>query len=209
MSSHHPPPPCACAIFSSCSPPVLYNFEQVPRNGLREPLVRGVAEGGGRDSSLISARTLQIYARYTLWDYSEQNVKVLRDMGIHADLVPLGFSSKLESSGHAVGVNQVAQHEDVDVLFVGMGTPTRKATLRRLREAGLTVVHPNAEGIALYGAENDVMSAKSKIVLSLNAFRGTEGECSSSSSSNGGSGTLCNKGEWKMPRLARLLANGR
>lgn len=152
-----------------------------------------------------------------MWDYSEENVKNLADMGIRADLVPLGYSSKLESSSrYANGMNQIAETEDVDVLFIGMETPTRQATIRRLREAGVAVVHPNSAGIDLYGAENDAIAARSKIVLSLNAFGDTAvGECISRSSisniSSDGcdSGTRCNNREWKMPRLARLLANGR
>lgn len=184
--------------------PVLYNFEQVSRNWPREPLRSSAAQSEGRDRSLVSARTLEIYASYTLWDYSDENVKRLLDMGIRAQLVPLGFSSKLRpSSRYAEGVHQKGEHEDIDVLFIGMETPTRQATIRRLRDAGIAVVYPNSVGIDLFGAEFDAISAKSKIVLSLNAFEKTEDDCSS------GSDALCNKGEWKMPRLARLLANAR
>lgn len=206
-------PVCVHGLFSPFLLPVLYNFEQVPRDGFREPSMRSIAQDGGRDRSLVSPRTLQIYARYKMWDYSEENVKNLADMGIRADLVPLGYSSKLESSSrYADGTNQMAETENIDVLFIGMETPTRQATIRRLREAGVAVVHPNSAGIDLYGAENDAIAAKSKIVLSLNAFGDTAaGECSSSGSisNNRDSDPRCSNGEWKMPRLARLMANGR
>lgn len=164
-----------------------------------------MAQFEGRDRSLVSAGTLEIYASYTLWDYSEENVKRLLDMGIRAELVPLGFSSKLSrpSYRYAEEVRQKEKHEDIDVLFLGMETPTRQATIRRLRDAGITVVHPNSAGIDFFGAEFDAISAKSKIVLSLNAFEKTGDDCSS------GSDALCDQGEWKMPRLARLLANAR
>lgn len=183
---------------------VLYNFEEVPRNLPRAPTEANAAQSEGRDRSLISAGTLEIYARYTLWDYSEENVNRLLDMGIRAELVPLGFSSRLRPSyRYMEGVGQQGEQEDIDVLFIGMETPTRQATIRRLRDAGITVVHPNSAGKGLFDAEFDAISAKSKIVLSLNAFERTEDDCIS------GPDALCNQGEWKMPRLARLLANAR
>lgn len=184
---------------------VLYNFELVPR-----VLKPSAVQPGGRDGdrSLVTSRTLQIYASYRLWDYSEGNVERLRDVGIRADLVPLGFSAKLgSSSGHA----RDHEGEDIDVLFIGMETPTRKTVIHRLRDAGISVVHPNSDGIHLYGAAFDAMSARSKIVLNLNAFRDAADDCSdgSSISISDGSDSWCTTGEWKMPRLARLLANGR
>lgn len=183
---------------------VLYNFEQVPRYLPLTQLEASGRQSEGRNRSLINANTLEIYARFKLWDYSEENVRRLVAMGIHAELVPLGFSSKLRPSySYSDGVRQYGGHESIDVLFIGMETPTRQATIHRLRDAGITVVHPNSAGTGLFGAEFDAISARSKIVLSLNAFEKTEKDCSR------GSDALCNEAEWKMPRLARLLANGR
>lgn len=155
--------------------------------------------------SLFSGDTLKIYASgYTVWDYAEVNVRNLRSMGILAELVPLGYSSKLASSymGAARQQENQPQHEEfIDVLFLGLETVARQATIRRIRDAGVIVVHPNAAGIGKFGAEFDAIASKSKIVLSLNAFEATSGECLANIS--------CNHGEWKMPRLARLLANSR
>lgn len=184
----------------SLSVAVLYNFEQIPRKLPRALSETSVGQSEGRDRSLINASTLEIYARYTIWDYSEENVRRLVAMGIHAELVPLGYSSKLRPTER---VRQNGEDEEIDVLFIGMETPTRQATIRRLRDTGITVAHPNSAGTGLFGAEFDAISARSKIVLNLNAFGKTEDDCSSSSDA------LCNQGEWKMPRLARLLANGR
>lgn len=156
--------------------------------------------------SLFSRDILKIYASgYTVWDYAEVNVRNLRRMGIRADLVPLGYSSKLVSShmGARQQRENQPQHDEefIDVLFLGVETVARQATIRRIRDAGITVVHPNAAGIGKFGAELDTIASKSKIVLSLNAFEATSGECLANIS--------CNHGEWKMPRLARLLANSR
>ncbi|CAN0396281.1 unnamed protein product [Ectocarpus sp. 8 AP-2014] len=189
---------------------VLYNFEQIPCRWSREST--NLVEPGTRDRSLVSARTLQIYGSYTLWDYSEENTKRLLDMSIHADLVPLGFSSKLRSSSLLVAGGHVLEeqeHDDIDVLFIGMDTPTRQRTIRRLRDAGIMVFHPNSEGVDLFGAAFDAVSARSKIVINLNAFEGATTTAIESGSNGSSPGDLCDNGEWKMPRLARLLANGR
>ncbi|CAM9290530.1 unnamed protein product, partial [Ectocarpus fasciculatus] len=189
---------------------VLYNFEQIPCGWPREST--NLVEPGTRDRSLVSARTLQIYESYTLWDYSEENAKRLLDMGIHADLVPLGFSSKLRSSSLLVAgarVHEEREHQDIDVLFIGMETPTRQQTIRQLRDAGITVFHPNSEGMGLFGAAFDAVSARSKIVLNLNAFERATTTTIESRSNGSSPGDFCDNGEWKMPRLARLLANGR
>lgn len=158
------------------------------------------------ERSLVSRDALKIYASgYTIWDYAEVNVRNLRNMGILAELVPLGFSSKL-ASGNLAAVPQrkdEPQHDEefIDVLFLGLETATRQRAIRRIRDSGVTVVYPSPAGIRKFGAEFDAIASKSKIVLSLNAFEATSGECVANIS--------CNHGEWKMPRLARLLANSR
>lgn len=192
---------------------VLYNFEHIPRH--RPPEESSMLHSGQRDKSLVSARTLQIYATFTLWDYSEGNVDNLLDFGIHAELIPLGFSAALGNSYLQAGAGE--RKEDIDVLFIGMETPMRKATIQRLRDSGVVVVHPNSAGRDLYGVQFDELSARSKIVLNLNAFGATKvNECSSSSRSSEGNDETtisdfpCDStSEWKMPRIARLLSIGR
>lgn len=118
-------------------------------------------------------------------------------LGVRPDLVPLGFSSKLVSSD--LGTHA----ETIDVLFVGLETAKRKTLIDKMRNSGITVVHPNAGGIEIFGTDLDKVAAKSKIVLSLNAFQ-------SATNDNCVTGQIpCNHGEWKMARLARLLANSR
>ena len=93
--------------------------------------------------------------------------------------------------------------ETIDVLFVGLETAMRRTLIDRIRNSGITVVHPNAGGIELFGTDLDKVAAKSKIVLSLNAFESAANDdCVTGQSP-------CNHGEWKMTRLARLLANSR
>lgn len=88
------------------------------------------------------------------------------------------------------------------MLFVGLETAKRKALIERIRKSGTTVVHPNAGAIEPFGNDLDAAAAKSKIVLSLNAFESSSDECATGH-------TLCNHGEWKIARFARLLANSR
>lgn len=121
-------------------------------------------------------------------------------MGIRSELVPLGFSSKLVTKiVEGAQTTEEREHENglecIDVLFVGTETPRRQATIRRMRDAGITVVYPNAAGLQLFGADLDAVAKKSKIVLSLNAFETTT--------------TDGDHGEWKIARIARLLAGSR
>lgn len=185
---------------------VLYNFEHVPRDLPPDSLEMG------RDRSLISRDVLKIYGSYKLWEYSKQNVHNLLAIGIGSELVPLGFSKleRLESSnnlrrmqpkgdGHEVRWDN--EQGCIDVLFVGTETPTRQATIRRMRDAGIAVVYPNAAGIDLFGDDLDNISAKSKIVLSLNAFKDLTDEYDASPSYD--------YGEWKISRIIPLLATSR
>ncbi|CAM9132717.1 unnamed protein product, partial [Scytosiphon promiscuus] len=155
---------------------VLYNFEHVPGSSSSEVSKSSVATSGQRDKSLVSARTLEIYAHFTLWDYSEGNVDNLRKMGIRAELLPLGFSAELGVRNLYTGAirREGGGGEDIDVLFIGMETPLRKATIERLRDAGIAVFHPNAAGRNLYGAEFDALSAKSKVMPRLTRLLANE-----------------------------------
>lgn len=212
MLSRYPHSPCFPHLSDASAPfgiqrptspeSVLYNFEHVPRRLPRSP---PTDQSGRRGSSLVSRDTLKIYASYTLWEYAENNLNNLLAMGIKAKLVPLGFSSELVSrlpgnGGQGPG-NLQDEQEFIDVLFVGTETPVRQATIRRIRDAGITVIYPNPAEIEPFGADFDAISAKSKIVLSLNAFASTPGNCAADAS--------CNHGEWKIARIARLLANSR
>lgn len=134
----------------------------------------------------------------------------LQAIGIRSELVPLGFSPQLGRSYSSSGIRREGGrnedspqhgHEFIDVLFVGAETPTRLAAIRRIRDAGVSVVHPNSAGIEAFGADLDAISINSKIMLSLNAFESTTGECSTNSS--------CNNGEWKVARIVPLLATSR
>lgn len=189
--------------------PVLYNFEYVPNPRHVSPASGGTEQRRGRDRTLVCQDVLKIYGDgYKVWEYAEENFQHLLSTGIDAELVPLGFSSRMRSSTFRVkhdgeqGVEQLSD-ETIDVLFVGLETPSRKAIIDRIRAAGITVVHPNAAGIELFGEDFDAASAKSKIVLSLNAFETPTGNCATTTEGS------CNHGEWKISRLARLLANSR
>lgn len=166
--------------------------------------------GPVRDRSLISNDTLKIYGDgYQVWEYSEENYRRLSSLGIRARLVPLGYSPVLQSElRHRVYANgngaekSAFRNESIDVLFVGTETPGRKSMIQQMRAAGIIVVHPNAAGIEPFGDNLNEISAMSKIVLSLNAFEPTASGCNEENIS-------CNYGEWKITRLARLLANER
>ena len=188
---------------------VLYNFEVVPESYV------GVGVDGATATTTTTTTTpnsffaglpddprgslLRIYAlrRFVVWDYCEGNVRKLNGMGggVGAQLVPMGFGpGLLHSNGdfHGdVNANAYAESgvEDIDVLFFGTLTPHRKLVIRSLRSSGLRVVVPNSSNWGSYGRGLDLLVRRARVVLSLKTF----GE----------------DAEWKITRLARLLANGK
>lgn len=165
---------------------VLFNFEYIP-----DDILPPVEQNEG--SSLINSKgsfasgtMLEILRRASVvWDYSESNVATLERVGIvDPILVPLGFSESWRSRIDTV------DEESIDVLFYGTLTPHRAETLRKLRsENKFRVFHANAASNGVFGDSLDALFLSARIVLNLRAF----GDAS----------------EWKMPRLARLLANER
>lgn len=189
-----------------CNHTVLYNFEHVHHPSTRasppEPHAR-------QDRSLVSDSTIAIYAKYTLWEYSEQNADNLLSMGITSELVPLGFSPRFERNSPMIQQAECQGRDEslydtecIDVLFVGTATPVRLATIGRIRDAGVPVVYPNAAGMGIFGSALDEVTMRSKIVLSLKAFNSTACRLDNIDAS-------CEEGEWKIARIIRLLANSR
>ena len=97
---------------------ILYNYEVVP----------AVANQGS--GSAVSEEVVELYRRYTTWDYCEANVETLKQHGVTATVVPLGFALvDLPKRGA----------EDIDVLFYGTVTGYRRSVIDELRAGGVKV----------------------------------------------------------------------
>ena len=91
-----------------------------------------------------------------IWDYSEANVKVLRELGCERVVhCPVGYIKSMTTIEPAC--------EDVDVLFYGSLPQRRAEILTALADAGLAVKHL----YGVFGAKRDEWIARSKIVLNL------------------------------------------
>ena len=122
---------------------ILYNLEQV------DP-----------DSPWFRPELLDIFRRYTLWDYSGQNARALAAMGINVGhVLPIGYTKELTRF-------QPAAVQDIDVLFVGSLPPRRKQVLDQMTALGLRV----AAGFGLYGQQRDQVICRAKLMLNVHAY---------------------------------------
>jgi len=122
---------------------ILYNLEQVQRG-----------------SDWISPQMIDLFRRYTVWDYSEQNAAALATLGISvARVLPIGYARALTRIAPA----PVA---DIDVLFFGSMCERRQQVIRRMGELGLKV----ETVFGVYGAARDAMIARAKLVLNVHYY---------------------------------------
>ena len=126
---------------STLFPPgtILYNLEQV-----------GAAN--------VTEDNFRLYGKHALWDYSAANVRKLKELGLDAALVPIGYAETLTRIAPV--------EEDIDVLFYGAMNQRRADIIQELRYRGANVVA--LEGI--YGAERDAMIARAKLVLNIHYY---------------------------------------
>jgi hypothetical protein len=120
---------------------IVYNLEQIahlPPTGLRN--------------------VYQLAApRLRFWDYSEGNLKVLRQIAAKAPQhVPIGWAPVLERIARPAV-------QDIDVLMYGVPSETRLRSIVNLAVSGATVVY----ACGLYGAGRDELIARSKVVVNV------------------------------------------
>ena len=104
-----------------------------------------------------------------VWDYSVQNVLLMRSRNVSAHHVPIGFSAALHS--HRSSLQEAHPQTAIDVLFYGRLNAYRESALGRLREAGIRVMHANAFG-PVFGSQLHDLIHRAKIVLNLRYFAG-------------------------------------
>lgn len=122
---------------------ILYNLEQVQRG-----------------SDWISPQLINLFRRYTVWDYSEQNAAALATLGIPvAKVVPIGYARELTRI-------VPASEPDIDVLFFGSMCPRRMETVNAMRALGLHV----ETVFGVYGAQRDALVARSKLILNVHFY---------------------------------------
>lgn len=96
-------------------------------------------------------------------DYSESNIRILRELGFGSKLayLPPSFERCLETfSPH--------ETQDIDVLFVGAYTDRRTHVLEELRNNNVQVVH----GFDVYGEQLIDLLRRARIHLNIHAMNG-------------------------------------
>jgi hypothetical protein len=95
-----------------------------------------------------------------VWDYSESNVRFLRDHGCQrVHYIPIGYSPRLERIPRDAA-------KSVDVVFYGAITPRRRAVLENLHRRGASV----RALFGVYGAARDREIGRARIVLNIHQF---------------------------------------
>jgi len=121
---------------------IIYNFEQVDI-----------------DSKWINRTYLDLLKRHPVWDYSQRNIALLKEMGVREiEYVPIGWMPQL--------TRIVPSISDIDVLFYGSINERRQRILNELKAKNLRVEHV----FGVYGRERDALIARSKIVLNLHYY---------------------------------------
>jgi len=108
--------------------------------------------------SEVAKRTL--LQALSVWDYSPENIAFLRNQGIQAKHLPIGFHETLQQLPH----NTL---KDIDILFYGSMGDRRKAIITQL-QANKSINVQTIFGV--YGKERDALIARSKIILNVHYY---------------------------------------
>ena len=170
---------------------VAFNFEYVPlainATEVEEASAKrtdAVQNAHGSFATAAALATLKKAER--VWDYSLANVEPLSTL-TNVEHVPLGWSTAWRPHSELL---RLIKEKDIPILFYGTLTARRKRTLQMLRSNDLPIFHANAQTDGTFAPALDALILSASIILDLRAFDAT------------------NTREWKMPRLAKLLAAG-
>ena len=124
---------------------IIYNSEQIDDS-----------------SSWMKPAYLSALQAHTVWDFSAENARRLRDRGVaQVRHVPLGYVPQLTSIP-----TLRPDEQDIDVLFYGAINERRKAILEALIGRGLRIEFLSG----VYREERDRYIARAKVVLSLHYY---------------------------------------
>jgi len=124
--------------------PVVWQLEQMPQREMT-PWLNAYLEVMRRAAAV--------------WDYSRMNIGALKDYGIEAGLLEVGYMPCLTR------IESVAE-PDIDCLFIGSMSPRRAQVLRGIEAAGRKVVH----AFDCYGVKRDALIARSKVVVNIHYY---------------------------------------
>ncbi len=133
----------ALAMNSLPAGSIIYNSEQIDDQ-----------------SSWINGTYLELLRRSKVWDYSEENIRRLKQQGISGIRhVPIGYVPQLTRIPAVV-------HQDIDVLFYGAINERRKFVLEALIARGLRIEFLSG----VYREDRDHFIARAKVVLNMHYY---------------------------------------
>ncbi len=97
-----------------------------------------------------------------VWDYSSENIAFLKQRGISAVHVPLGYHPNLQQIPH-----KPIADRDIDVLFYGSLGDRRKKIVDQLRERNGVRVETL---FGVYGKERDAIISRSRVILNVHFY---------------------------------------
>ena len=97
---------------------------------------------------------------FKVWDYSEENIRFLNELGINARHLPIGYHQSLEQVPRG-------RPKDIDVLFFGSIGERRQKVLNVLSQEKKIRLQAL---FGVYGRERDEYIARSKIVLNVHFY---------------------------------------
>lgn len=128
--------------------PIIWQLEQIPGDGEE-----------WRTNTALHASYLEALRNAEVWDYSVVNIEKLKELGIEAKMVPVGYVPALTCIENC-------ENQDISVLHYGSMNKRRQNILDELKHRGLKVVSVHG----LYGAARDALIARSKIVLNCHYY---------------------------------------
>lgn len=92
-----------------------------------------------------------------IWDYSESNARYLSHIGLHAEVIKMGYHPRLQDVS-------CTQYPDYDVLFVGFITERRKKIVDELQQYCCVSIQPR------WGKDFSDALKRSKILLNIHQY---------------------------------------
>ena len=129
-------------FFPSKGKYIFYNMEQITPGSI-----------------WLTPNYIELLKQYPVWDYSQLNIKALKNLGIEAKLCGIGYSPALSRI-------PVAPSQDIDVLFIGSMNDRRRHILEELKKQKLNVV-------SLFGSsgeKRDNFIARAKIIINIHYY---------------------------------------
>lgn len=122
---------------------IVYNFEQVR----------------GKNVDELKPQLAYSAANFKVWDYSEANADVWRQLNADCQIVPVGYAEPMTRIPKA-------QIQDIDVLLYGMPGKDRLDAFFHLCHTGLKAIFV----CGLYGEQRDELISRSKIIVNINLY---------------------------------------